>query len=42
MLPRDIMTMPEAEIPRMAVLMTMVGGRVVYQQEGFEAALSGR
>jgi predicted amidohydrolase YtcJ len=42
MLPRDIMTMPEAEIPPMQVLMTMVGGKIVYQQEGFELALSRR
>jgi predicted amidohydrolase YtcJ len=36
------MTMPEAEIPRMQVLMTMVGGKIVHQQEGFRLAPSGR
>jgi predicted amidohydrolase YtcJ len=41
-LPGDIMTMPEAEIPRMQVLMTMVGGKIVHQQEGFRLAPSGR
>ena len=40
MLEHDIMTMPEGEIPSMKVLMTMVGGKIVYQQEGFKLAMS--
>lgn len=38
MLPQDIMTMPEKDIPRMNVLMTIVGGKIVYQREGFKPA----
>jgi predicted amidohydrolase YtcJ len=35
-LPSDIMTMPEKAIPTMNVLMTIVGGKIVYQQDGFK------
>ena len=42
MLPQDIMTMPGQEIPSMKVLMTIVGGKIVYQREGFKAAISRR
>lgn len=42
MLPQDIMTMPAKEIPSMKVLMTMVGGKIVYQRDGFQAAISRR
>ncbi len=38
MLPQDIMTMPEKDIPKMNVLMTIVGGKIVYQREGFTPA----
>jgi hypothetical protein len=34
-LPEDIMTMPTKGIEGMRVLMTMVGGKVVYQREDF-------
>jgi predicted amidohydrolase YtcJ len=34
-LPEDLMTMPEKRIESMEVLMTMVGGKIVYQREGF-------
>jgi predicted amidohydrolase YtcJ len=34
-LPEDIMTMPEKRIETMEVLLTMVGGKVVYQQDTF-------
>jgi len=37
-LPSDIMTMPEKQIPTMKVLMTVVGGKIVYQQDGFKPA----
>ena len=40
-LPKDIMTMPEKEIPSMNVLMTIVGGKIVYQSDGFKPAISG-
>jgi predicted amidohydrolase YtcJ len=36
-LPADIMTMPAKEIESMKVLMTIVGGKIVYQQDGFKA-----
>jgi predicted amidohydrolase YtcJ len=42
MLGQDIMTMPAGEIPSTKVLMTMVGGKIVYQREGFQAAISRR
>ena len=42
MLPQDIMTMPVKEIPSMEVLMTMVGGKIVYQRDGFKAAITRR
>lgn len=32
MLSADIMTMPEPEIPRARVTMTVVGGKIVYQR----------
>ncbi len=35
-LPENIMTMPAKRIESMNVLMTIVGGKVVYQQEGFQ------
>ncbi len=38
MLPQDIMTMPEKDIPKMNVLITIVGGKIVYQREGFKPA----
>ena len=37
-LPDDIMTMPAKQIESMKVLMTVVGGKVVYQQDGFKPA----
>jgi predicted amidohydrolase YtcJ len=37
-LPDDIMTCPPKDIESMQVLMTIVGGRIVYQQEGFRPA----
>lgn len=40
-LPKDIMTMPEKEIPSMNVLMTIVGGKIVYQSDKFKPAISG-
>ncbi len=30
---KDLLTMPEEEIPGMRVLMTMVGGKVVYRRD---------
>jgi len=42
MLAQDIMAMPAREIPSTKVLMTMVGGKIVYQREGFQAAISRR
>jgi predicted amidohydrolase YtcJ len=33
MLPKDLLTMPEEDIPGMRVLMTMVGGKIVYRRE---------
>ena len=41
MLPQDIMTMPEKQIPSMRVLMTMVGGKIVFQRDGFKPVISG-
>jgi predicted amidohydrolase YtcJ len=38
MLPQDIMTVPEKDIPKMDVLMTIVGGKIVYQRDGFKPA----
>ena len=35
MLEEDIMTVPEKSIESMKVLMTMVGGKIVYQRQGF-------
>jgi predicted amidohydrolase YtcJ len=35
MLPEDIMTIPAKNIESLGVLMTMVGGKIVYQREGF-------
>jgi predicted amidohydrolase YtcJ len=34
-LPEDIMTMPEKRIETMDVLMTMVGGKIAFQRDGF-------
>ena len=34
-LDEDIMTAPEKSIESMKVLMTMVGGKIVYQRQGF-------
>ena len=34
-LDEDIMTTPEKSIESMKVLMTMVGGKIVYQRQGF-------
>ena len=34
-LPEDIMTMPVSRIEKMEVLMTMVGGKIVYQKAAF-------
>jgi len=39
-LPDDIMTAPAKSIESMNVLMTIVGGKVVYQQSGFKPASS--
>jgi predicted amidohydrolase YtcJ len=39
-LPEDIMTCPDKRIESMTVLMTMVGGRIVYQQDGYRPAIS--
>ena len=39
-LPLDIMTAPAKQIESMNVLMTVVGGKVVYQQDGFKPAPS--
>lgn len=36
LLPQDIMTMPEKDIPTMKVMMTIVGGKIVYQRDGFK------
>jgi predicted amidohydrolase YtcJ len=35
-LPEDIMTCPPKRIEQMTVLMTMVGGKIVYQQDGYK------
>jgi hypothetical protein len=35
-LPDDIMTAPAKTIESMTVLMTIVGGKIVYQQSGFK------
>src|SRR5206468_3706348 len=37
-LPEDIMTAPAKTIESMNVLMTIVGGKIVYQQSGFNSA----
>ena len=37
-LPEDIMTVPAKTIESMNVLMTIVGGKVVYQRSGFNPA----
>ena len=39
-LPDDIMTCPDKTIESMNVLMTIVGGRIVYQQPGYKPATS--
>ena len=39
-LPDDIMTCPEKTIESMNVLMTIVGGKIVYQQDGYRPATS--
>jgi len=39
-LPLDIMTVPAKQIEQMNVLMTVVGGKVVYQQDSFKPAAS--
>lgn len=36
MLPEDLMTVEAKTIEQMPVLMTIVGGRIVYQQDGFQ------
>jgi predicted amidohydrolase YtcJ len=36
-LPEDIMTVPPKRIEQMQVMMTMVGGKVVYRNDGFRA-----
>ena len=36
-LPEDIMTVPPKRIEQMNVMMTMVGGQVVYRDDGFRA-----
>ena len=37
-LPGDIMTVPAKQIESMQVLMTMVGGKVVYQHDSFKTS----
>jgi len=37
-LEQDIMTAPEKSIESMKVLATMVGGKIVYQRQGFSLA----
>ena len=39
-LPEDVMTMPAKNIESMNVLMTVVGGKIVYQREGFQPGVS--
>jgi predicted amidohydrolase YtcJ len=39
-LPDDIMTCPPKSIESMHVLMTIVGGKIVYQQDGFKPAMT--
>ena len=39
-LPEDIMTVPAKNIESMKVLMTMVGGKIVYQQDGFKPSVT--
>src|SRR5438552_11513666 len=39
-LPEDILACPDRDIERMSVLMTMVGGRVVYQRPEFRTLLA--
>jgi predicted amidohydrolase YtcJ len=41
-LPEDIMTCPDRSIESMNVLMTMVGGKVVYQRDGYKPATLSR
>jgi predicted amidohydrolase YtcJ len=41
-LPDDIMTVPAKNIESMKVLMTVVGGKIVYQNEAFRPAISGK
>lgn len=36
-LPEDIMTVPAKRIEQLKVMMTMVGGKVVYRDDGFRA-----
>ena len=36
-LPEDIMTVPPKRIEQMKVMMTMVGGKVVYRDDSFRA-----
>ncbi|MGE3956424.1 MAG: amidohydrolase family protein [Vicinamibacterales bacterium] len=36
MLPEDLMTVEAKKVEQMPVLMTIVGGRIVYQQDGFQ------
>ena len=42
LLPEDIMTVEAKKIETMSVLMTIVGGKVVYQQEGFTPAAASK
>ena len=39
-LPEDVMTVPAKSIESMNVLMTVVGGKIVYQREGFKPAVT--
>jgi hypothetical protein len=39
-LPEDIMTTPAKNIESMKVLMTIVGGTIVYQQDGFKPSVT--
>jgi len=41
-LEQDIMTAPEKSIESMKVLMTMVGGKIVYQRQGFSLVSAAR
>ena len=40
MLPEDIMTVPAKSIESMSVLLTAVGGKIVYQRDGFKPAIT--